>query len=71
MAGRMMDSALLLPQTARTRVAVLRLASSRTQAGKYDIYLYNLTTGEIVRVTQDDKDIRYPDWKPSKKSNNP
>ena len=39
---------------------------SRTQAGKYDIYLSNHTTGEIVRVTQGDKDIRYPNWKPSK-----
>ena len=39
---------------------------SRTQAGKYDIYLSNLMTGEIVRVTQGDKDIRYPNWKPSK-----
>jgi len=38
--------------------------SSRTQAGKYDIYLYDLSNGEIVQVTQGDKDVRYPAWKP-------
>jgi Tol biopolymer transport system component len=44
---------------------------SRTQPGKYDIYVYDLSTEEIIRVTQGDKDVRYPDWKPHKKPASP
>jgi Tol biopolymer transport system component len=44
---------------------------SRTQAGKFDIFIYSLLTGDILQVTQGDKDVSYPDWKPSKKPANP
>jgi Tol biopolymer transport system component len=36
------------------------------QGGKYDIYVYDLTTGTVMRVTQGDRDARYPAWRPPK-----
>jgi Tol biopolymer transport system component len=40
---------------------------NRNLPGKFDIYVYDLATGEILQVTQGDKDVRYPDWKPHKR----
>jgi Tol biopolymer transport system component len=36
------------------------------QGGNYDIYLYDLTTDTVTRVTQGDRDARYPAWRPPK-----
>jgi TolB protein len=37
-----------------------------TQDGKYDIYIYDLTTGTRTQVTRGDLDARYPAWRPQK-----
>jgi TolB protein len=37
-----------------------------TQGGKYDIYVYDLASGAVIRVTQGDLDARYPAWRPQK-----
>ncbi|MES0361142.1 MAG: hypothetical protein ABUK20_09525 [Anaerolineales bacterium] len=39
---------------------------NRNQPGKFDVFLYDTWTGEIFQVTQGDKDVRYPAWRPSK-----
>lgn len=36
------------------------------QSGEYDIYIYDLTSGTVTRVTQGDRDARYPAWRPQK-----
>jgi TolB protein len=42
----------------------------RNQPGKFDVYLYDLTTGEFSQITQGDRDVRYPAWKPTRTRTN-
>ena len=35
-----------------------------TLSGKYEIYVFDLTTGAVRQVTQGDLDSRYPAWRP-------
>jgi TolB protein len=43
----------------------------RNQPGKFDIYLYDLDSGEFTQITQGDNDVRYPAWRPSRARNAP
>ena len=43
----------------------------RNQPGKFDVYVYDLWTGEFSQVTSGDKSYHYPAWKPTRTSTNP
>lgn len=41
------------------------------QSSGYDIHIYELTTGTFTRVTQGDRDARYPAWRPPEPKTSP
>ena len=43
--------------------------ASRQNSGQYDLYVFDLNTSTVEVITQDERDSRYPDWKPPKTEN--
>jgi len=39
---------------------------NRYRPGQYDLYVYDMNSRTTERITQGDRDVRYPDWKPQK-----
>jgi len=39
---------------------------NRFRPGQYDLYVYDLNSRTTEMITQGDRDVRYPDWKPQK-----